>query len=59
MPYIGGTIVLFGHEIDGGTLSTTETVNQQDAVLNALSVAVHDTFVVVAGLKVEPVERVQ
>ena len=59
VPYIGASTVLLGHVIDGGTLSTTETKNVHEAVLKALSVAVHDTFVTVAVLKVEPEERVQ
>jgi hypothetical protein len=46
-PLVGETEMLAGHVIDGGALSTMVNGNEQVLALPALSIAVHDTLVVV------------
>ncbi len=47
IPEVGDTDMLAGHVIDGGVLSTTSKGKEQLFALPALSIAVHDTLVVV------------
>jgi hypothetical protein len=53
-PLDGCAATSAGQAIVGGWVSATETVNEQELCKKALSVAVHDTMVVDAPLKIEP-----